>query len=306
MSTMVDIHYGLTTQQSDQYYFCATNKVTPKFPQKLWMVVNTHVDQSCTWSEDGRAVIIDKKLFKEKYMRKTGGLFKTDNFNSFIRQLNLYGFRKVIKKFQKLECFLNHKLVYQHNHFLKGREDLLSMVQRKLPKEMLPSYSSVKAKKLKRKFAKNKSFDDYYPGGNSSASTSGIGTVNDLEDYRPRSTLLFFGEEDEDNRNEILDESDVVTNSGVSSGFYEENCDAYDPKCGSDLANHRVKSNKMQGYDPLVSGYEYLIRNGFDFSDDGVSIAAGQELKLEDFDDRYLLTPNYANENDQYINLTEQ
>ncbi|XP_030648810.1 heat shock factor protein 5 [Chanos chanos] len=73
------------------------------FPAKLWRLVNDPKNRSIRWDTHGEGVIIDQQLFETELLspakpsRDTDDLFKTTNFTSFIRQLNLYGFRKVIQ-----------------------------------------------------------------------------------------------------------------------------------------------------------------------------------------------------------------
>ncbi|MGH0148999.1 UNVERIFIED_CONTAM: hypothetical protein FKN15_044610 [Acipenser sinensis] len=72
------------------------------FPAKLWRLVNSPENRSIRWDSRGEGVIIDQQLFECELLsplKPTGepvDLFKTTNFTSFIRQLNLYGFRKVV------------------------------------------------------------------------------------------------------------------------------------------------------------------------------------------------------------------
>ncbi|XP_074016947.1 heat shock factor protein 5 [Numenius arquata] len=77
------------------------------FPAKLWQLVNSPRFRSIRWDARGEGLLIDQPLFECELLGARPGhatglassganLFKTKNFTSFIRQLNLYGFRKVV------------------------------------------------------------------------------------------------------------------------------------------------------------------------------------------------------------------
>uniref|UniRef100_A0A8C3JKA1 Heat shock transcription factor 5 n=1 Tax=Calidris pygmaea TaxID=425635 RepID=A0A8C3JKA1_9CHAR len=64
------------------------------FPAKLWQLVNSPRFRSIRWDARGEGLLIDQPLFEREL--NGANLFKTKNFTSFIRQLNLYGFRKLV------------------------------------------------------------------------------------------------------------------------------------------------------------------------------------------------------------------
>lgn len=74
------------------------------FPAKLWELVNSPRCGSVRWDARGEGLLIDQRLFERELLGAEaagdgaaldGEVFKTRNFASFIRQLNLYGFRKL-------------------------------------------------------------------------------------------------------------------------------------------------------------------------------------------------------------------
>ncbi|XP_075119179.1 heat shock factor protein 5 [Leptodactylus fuscus] len=116
------------------------------FPAKMWRLVNNPFYQSICWDSTGAGVIIDQQLFESellcpsKGMSEATDLFKTSNFTSFIRQLNLYGFRKLIvgsgsnagpshsgEDVGAGESGIHH---FYNDNFRKGRPDLLVKLKR--------------------------------------------------------------------------------------------------------------------------------------------------------------------------------
>ncbi|XP_044079344.1 heat shock factor protein 5 isoform X1 [Siniperca chuatsi] len=70
------------------------------FPAKLWRLVNNPANKAICWDSFGEVIIIDQHLFERQILSPStttldnADAFKTTNFSSFVRQLNLYGFRK--------------------------------------------------------------------------------------------------------------------------------------------------------------------------------------------------------------------
>ena len=73
----------------------ADNFATNKFPWKLWRIVNDCMTGAIGWGEDGKTIVVHKAQFQREYLDPPTKIFKTSNIGSFIRQLNLYGFKKV-------------------------------------------------------------------------------------------------------------------------------------------------------------------------------------------------------------------
>ncbi|GMH93810.1 hypothetical protein TrVE_jg1877 [Triparma verrucosa] len=75
----------------------------------------------CGWGENGDSIIVHK--MKEFASEVLPQYFKTSNFHSFCRQLNMYGFTKVHAD--------PHNGEFMHTYFRRGRKDLLFLIFRK-------------------------------------------------------------------------------------------------------------------------------------------------------------------------------
>uniref|UniRef100_A0A8P4G9F9 MAX gene-associated protein n=1 Tax=Dicentrarchus labrax TaxID=13489 RepID=A0A8P4G9F9_DICLA len=70
------------------------------FPAKLWRLVNNPDNKAICWDSQGKVIIIDRHLFEAQSLSPStvtadnAEAFKATNFSSFVRQLNLYGFKK--------------------------------------------------------------------------------------------------------------------------------------------------------------------------------------------------------------------
>ena len=93
------------------------------FLYKLWTLVNEDNIPTIHWSQDGEKVVIENpaKFTAKVLVASDKQLFKTKNISSFIRQLNLYGFRRVKENCGKIP------LIFKHESFKQGRPDLLGL-----------------------------------------------------------------------------------------------------------------------------------------------------------------------------------
>jgi len=110
----------------------SASKNVPAFLNKLYNMVNDpSTDDLIHWSEDGSTFIVQRheEFAKEVLPR----FFKHNNFSSFVRQLNMYGFHKVPHLQQGvLHSDSDTELwEFANQHFQRNQPDLLCLVNRK-------------------------------------------------------------------------------------------------------------------------------------------------------------------------------
>ncbi|XP_041428535.1 heat shock factor protein 3-like [Xenopus laevis] len=102
----------------------------PVFLTKLWVLMEDPANcDMIAWNTNGQTFsILDEQRFTKEILPR---YFKHSNLSSFIRQLNMYGFRKVMS----LENGLvksESAIEFQHPFFKKGRPELLEHIKRKV------------------------------------------------------------------------------------------------------------------------------------------------------------------------------
>lgn len=104
----------------------------PAFLTKLWTLVSDpDTDALICWSQSGSSFhVYDQGQFAKEVLPK---YFKHNNMASFVRQLNMYGFRKVVHIEQGgLVKPERDDTEFQHPCFLRGQEQLLENIKRKV------------------------------------------------------------------------------------------------------------------------------------------------------------------------------
>uniref|UniRef100_A0A3Q2ZFW7 Heat shock transcription factor 1 n=1 Tax=Kryptolebias marmoratus TaxID=37003 RepID=A0A3Q2ZFW7_KRYMA len=116
----------------------------PAFLTKLWTLVeDPETDPLICWSPSGTSFhVFDQGRFAKEVLPK---FFKHNNMASFIRQLNMYGFRKVVHIEQGgLVKPEKDDTEFQHPFFVRGQEQLLENIKRKVT-----NVSSVRQEEVK-------------------------------------------------------------------------------------------------------------------------------------------------------------
>lgn len=87
------------------------------------------------WSDDGRSfIVLDEDEFARTLIPE---LFKHNNYASFVRQLNMYGFHKTVnitdgslRQSEKARKGVKPPSMYSHPYFRRNRPDLLWLIQK--------------------------------------------------------------------------------------------------------------------------------------------------------------------------------
>ena len=100
----------------------SASSTLPSFLTKTYEIFNTkEYNDCCGWGSTGETIVIKKiEQFSKTVLPK---YFKHSNFQSFVRQLNMYDFRKTVQD-------PNHG-EFQHPNFQRDKPDLLSKIKRK-------------------------------------------------------------------------------------------------------------------------------------------------------------------------------
>nr|XP_020460044.1 heat shock factor protein 4 [Monopterus albus] len=104
----------------------------PAFLTKLWTLVeDPDTNHLICWSATGASFhVFDQGRFAKEVLPK---YFKHNNMASFVRQLNMYGFRKVVNIEQSgLVKPERDDTEFQHLYFLQGHEHMLEHIKRKV------------------------------------------------------------------------------------------------------------------------------------------------------------------------------
>nr|XP_055064133.1 heat shock factor protein 1 [Misgurnus anguillicaudatus] len=104
----------------------------PSFVSKLWALVEApSTNHLICWSKDGCSFLVqDEQQFSKEVLPL---YFKHSNMTSFVRQLNMYGFHKVVQmdaglpKAEQVDC-----AEFQHEYFRKAQPHLLGLIRRKV------------------------------------------------------------------------------------------------------------------------------------------------------------------------------
>ncbi|KAH9857294.1 HSF-type DNA-binding-domain-containing protein [Lenzites betulinus] len=104
---------------------------TNNFVTKLYQMINDpKSSQFINWTEHGTSFVVSN--VGEFSRTILGSHFKHNNFSSFVRQLNMYGFHKINRTPRAQRTSTDVQTwEFSHHKFLRGRPDLLEEIKRK-------------------------------------------------------------------------------------------------------------------------------------------------------------------------------
>ncbi|KAF1813272.1 hypothetical protein P152DRAFT_311795 [Eremomyces bilateralis CBS 781.70] len=176
----------------------AQRKSLVPFVQKLLSFLQTSEwIQLIHWTKDGKAfVITDDEAFAKDVIPR---MFKHNNYPSFVRQLNMYGFHKRVGldegSFHANEHGVRMPHTYEHKYFQRDKPELAWLISKPPPKSMTTGKRDTKRKRLATDADVDASEDDVEDGmpkdDNISIPRSEIvGMRKDLSEYRQSSQTI--------------------------------------------------------------------------------------------------------------------
>lgn len=146
----------------------AKRKQIPPFVQKL----SSFLDESkntelIRWSDDGNSfIVLDEDEFARTLIPE---LFKHNNYASFVRQLNMYGFHKKVglsdNSMRASERKNKSPSEYANPYFKRGHPDLLWLIQKPKNASGHASKGSKGGTRVKQEEVEDNDFEDYVEEG---------------------------------------------------------------------------------------------------------------------------------------------
>jgi len=158
------------------------------------------------WSNDGRAFVV---FHSEEFAQKAlSNYFRHRNFSSFVRQMHLYGFKKI--------SIQNGAIQFSHADFIRGREDLLHRISRKPGVRSRQQSGGVKKEEMMSESDFALQNDPFVAGGVAGDLTTITSLRSQLEELREQNVRLAQANED------LQKQVHHLQGNGGSFGFGED------------------------------------------------------------------------------------
>ena len=129
--TKDQVHFETNICQFKLDIFLIQNQFQQEFldPPKPLTKDQVHFEANiCQFKLD---IFLIQNQFQQEFLDPPNTMFKTTNIGSFIRQLNLYGFRKLnVVRFAETTPDMREVHEFQNDFFHRGRPDLLAYLKR--------------------------------------------------------------------------------------------------------------------------------------------------------------------------------
>jgi hypothetical protein len=115
-----------------EYFQQPPQNAITAFLAKLWALVNDiSCDELIAWDPSGNSFhVYDQSRFAREILPR---YFKHNNFASFIRQLNMYGFRKISNIEHGSLKNERDDIEFAHPSFIRGQDTMLEFIKRRAP-----------------------------------------------------------------------------------------------------------------------------------------------------------------------------
>ncbi|CAJ1954516.1 unnamed protein product [Cylindrotheca closterium] len=236
-----------TTQGND------SSAVPSGFILKLYQMVNGAPDEVISWTPLGDAFIIGSDLVRLE-SETLPQYFRHNRFQSLVRQLNFYSFRKINRE--------RNVWIYKHKLFHRDRPEDLHMVRRRTcpgvdgRKQRFSRYS---AQKISNSDKAIQSSDDEHSLGSSSddeneSKKRSMGESRGSESKRSRRSLWYGGGGNSKTSNEkkVVDATSVVKSTTSPTSVYEPSTSLFQNEIDDDDSSANKKTNRMEAVEQAM------------------------------------------------------
>ncbi|PVD21202.1 hypothetical protein C0Q70_19371 [Pomacea canaliculata] len=110
----------------------SSDSMVMRFPARLWRIVNSCTSGAISWGPNGKTVRVLRHKFEKEYLLAVSKPFKTSKFESFVRQLNHYGFKKITNPIMLDESKEEAASLseYRNSLFTRDRPEMIAFLHR--------------------------------------------------------------------------------------------------------------------------------------------------------------------------------